>query len=127
MKKLFATLFTLLLISVSTAKAEYMSFQDGMANSKPFALLVYANWADDIGQVADQFEKKHDEYLEKFNFGVLDIASQDTKEFNKKFTINTNLPYVILFKDNGKITRYLQKDCILDDSCFDQRLKFFVN
>ena len=50
-----------------------------------------------------------------------------TKEFNKKFHIYPNLPYVLLFKDGGRVSRYLQQTCILDDACFSERLNMFTN
>ncbi len=128
MKKVLLSLLTLLTLAAGTQVTKAMTYAEGMNNSKPMALLIYANWADDIADVIGKFKAQQGgEYGEQYNFILLDIASEDTKEFNKKYHIYPNLPYVLLYKDNGKISRYLQKDCILDDACFVEKLKFFIN
>lgn len=127
MKKILLTLFILLFCTTTLVKAEAMKFSDGLAQNKPLAVLVYASWADDLSKVMGVFNQKYAEYEDKYNFSLLDIASEDAKEFNKSFQIYPNLPYIILFKERGKITRYIPKNCINDSSCIDQRFKFFVN
>ena len=91
--------------------------------------MIYANWADDVQQVSQAFTQmgQNPLYADKYNFISLDIASKDAKAFNQVYYIHQGLPYVLLFKDRGKFSRYLQKDCVLDNSCFSQKLDSFVN
>lgn len=126
MKKVLLSLFVLICMLVSVRNVQAISFSEGIKDSKPMALLIYANWAEDISDVMAKFKVQEAKYSNTYNFVLLNIASEDTKEFNKKYHIYPNLPYVLLYKDNGKISRYLQKSCVLDDSCFTERLDFFT-
>ncbi len=127
MKKFLSFLFLLTVILFSANQANSMSYEEASNDSKPMALLIYASWADDIDKVKQTFDTLAQRYDKKYNFVTLDIASSDTKVFNKKYHIYPNLPYVLLFKDRGKISRYLQKDCAIDNSCFAQKLDMFSN
>ena len=127
MRKKLLTLFVSLFCTVTFVKADFVKFSDGLAETKPLAVMIYASWADDLDEVSDIFSEKQAIYGDRYNFSELDIASEDAKEFNKSFQIYPNLPYIILFKEKGKITRYIPKSCIEDSSCIDQRFKFFVN
>ena len=127
MKKLILSMLTLLTLAISTQTTKAMTFAEGLNDSKPMALLIYANWADGAADTIGKFKSQQAQYEDRYNFILLDIASEDTKEFNKKYHIYPNLPYVLLYKDNGKVSRYLQKDCVMDDSCFTEKLDFFIN
>ena len=127
MKKFLLSLLVLLTIAAGTHSAKAISYSDAISDSKPMALLVYASWADKLDEVTQKFQNIQTQYAQTYNFVMLDIASQDTKEFNKKFHIYPNLPYVLLFKDGGRVSRYLQQTCILDDACFSERLNMFTN
>ncbi len=127
MKKLILSMLTLLTFAISTQTTKAMTFAEGLNDSKPMALLIYANWADGAADTIGKFKSQQAQYEDRYNFILLDIASEDTKEFNKKYHIYPNLPYVLLYKDNGKVSRYLQKDCVMDDSCFTEKLDFFIN
>ena len=127
MKKLILSMLTLLTFAISTQATKAMTFAEGLNDSKPMALLIYANWADGAADTIGKFKSQQAQYEDRYNFILLDIASEDTKEFNKKYHIYPNLPYVLLYKDNGKVSRYLQKDCVMDDSCFTEKLDFFIN
>ncbi len=126
MKKIIITLLVLLSITLTTQVTKAMSYADAIKSNKPMALLIYATWADDASNVMGKFKAQEAKYGDLYNFVLLDIASEDTKEYNKKYQIYSNLPYVILYRDNGKISRYLQKNCILEDSCFTEKLDFFI-
>lgn len=126
MKKILLSLFILICISASIRNVQAISFSDGIKDSKPMALLIYADWADEISEVMAKFKAQEAKYGNTYNFVLLNIASEDTKEFNKRYHIYPNLPYIILYKDNGKISRYIQKSCVMDDSCFSERLDFFT-
>lgn len=125
MKKILV--FLGLAMFIFMPKANAMTFQEAMAQDKPVALLVYANWADGVNEMRQQFNNMSQTFGDRYNFVTLDIASQDTKYFNSMYHIYPNLPYVLFFKNNGKITRYLQKQCIMDTACFKERLEFFLN
>lgn len=127
MKKVLTFLFLLTVILVNTSKANAISYEEASKDSKPMALLVYASWANDVDKAKQTFSTLAQTYSNKYNFVALDIASSDTKLFNEKFHIYPNLPYVLLFKDKGKVSRYLQKDCAIDSSCFTQKLDMFAN
>lgn len=126
MKKILLSIFSLLIIASNVQIAKAMTFADGISDSKPMALLIYADWADGASEVIGKFNSLGAKYGQSYNFVLMNIASDDTKEFNKKYHIYPNLPYVILYKDNGKISRYLQKNCVMDDACFTEKLDFFI-
>lgn len=116
----------LLTLAGSFQVAKAMTYTEGLKNSKPMVLLIYADWADDKAAMIEKLNAQEKKYGDLYNFVMLNIASEDAKEFNKKYHIYPNLPYVLLYKDSGKISRYLQKNCVLDDSCFAEKLDFFI-
>lgn len=126
MKKILSLLFLLTLLITTIQQANAIKYEEAINESKPLAILVYASWAEDVDAVKDAFDSIQGKY-NNYNFVALDIATADTKEFNKRYPIYANLPYVLLFRDRGKISRYLQKNCILDSSCFAEKLNFFAN
>ena len=96
------------------------ALRDLLAREKPTVTrLVCAAGVGKMGRI--------DAVSPAYNFVYLDIASEDTKLFNQKYHIYPNLPYVLLFKDRGRISRYLQKNCINDEACFTEKLNFFAN
>ena len=127
MKKKLAILFLFVVFCFSLNKANAMKFEEALTQSKPVAVLIYAPWADNINEVMQSYDNMEKSYGNRFNFTKINIATEDAKAFNKTYHIYPNLPYVLFFKDRGKITRYLRKDCILDKACFSERLDFFLN
>lgn len=127
MKKILTVLFLLTAMVAFSADAYAMKYEEALNQSKPFALLVYADWADNVKEVSQTFSTTGLSYADKYNFVTMNIASPDAKAFNQKFHIYPNLPYVLLFRDKGKFSRYLNKDCILSDTCFKDKLDLFVN
>ena len=126
MKKLFLSiLITVLTISASYADGNE-SFQSLLNAKKPLALLVYASWADNVSDVYSVFNEAQKANSVKYNFKVLNIASEETKEYNNNYYISPNLPYVMLYKSQGKITRRLGKECVMDSSCFKEKLDLFA-
>ena len=115
MKKILSTLFLLTVILFNALPSKAITYKEATESNKPMAILVYASWVDNL------------EDSQSYNFVYLDIASEDTKLFNQKYHIYPNLPYVLLFKDRGRISRYLQKNCINDEACFTEKLNFFAN
>ena len=127
MKKILSFLFLSVAFFICTNTVNAMSYEEAIVQSKPFALLVYADWADDVQAVSQNFSAAGLKYASKYNFVSLNIASKDAKAFNKSFHIYPNLPYVLLFRDKGKFSRYLNKECIMKEACFNEKLDFFVN
>ncbi len=103
------------------------SSQASWESGKPSLVLLYATWADDAAACLENFNSLKNIYGNRVNLAVLDIASPQMKVFNKKYVLQPNLPYVMMFKSQGKITRYMFKDCILDDACIVQKTKSFIN
>ena len=83
MKKLILSMLTLLTFAISTQTTKAMTFAEGLNDSKPMALLIYANWADGAADTIGKFKSQQAQYEDRYNFILLDIASEDTKEFNK--------------------------------------------
>ena len=129
MKKVGIALLLLMLSGFCLSKTDAMTFEEGFSQAKPMALLVYADWADDAQKAFQAFTQlgQNPAYAGKYNFITMDIASKDAKAFNQIYHIYPGLPYVLLFKDRGRVSRYLKKDCILDNSCFADKLGLFVN
>lgn len=125
MKKLFAAIFTLIICGTGMVSA--MSFEQAMSQKKPMAVLIYANWADNVQAIVSAYDAMGQQYADKYNFTKINICTEEAKGFNQKYHIYPQLPYVLLFRDNGKISRYLKADCISNDACFKERLDFFVD
>ena len=129
MYKYLSSLFLLICVSffgINSVNAS-MTYEEALSQSKPIAILVYANWADDADKAISAFNMLEQNYSEKFNFVPLNIADASTKPFNNVYHIYPKLPYMLLFRDKGKFSRYLQKDCLLNTSCVTEKMNFFVN
>lgn len=129
MKLILKSLFVFLLLVFLGLKCEAISFSDAYNQSgkKPMILLIYADWAENyMGylNVIDTLEKK---YGNSYNFVKLDIAKPEAATFNSRFSIYQNLPYILMFKDGGKISRYIQGNCAVDYSCVESKMKSFKN
>ena len=89
-------------------------------------VLIYAQWSDGVTDVLQKYETVKRDFSGVFNFTSLDIASKDAKFFNSKFHIYPNLPYMLMFRDNGKVSRYIPQNCVSDVSCVKSKLKSFI-
>jgi len=125
--KRFINMFFAIMLSFSVLSVNALTFEEAYMQTKPMAVVIYADWASGYETVLQAFESANEQFESKYNFVKLNIADKDTAFFNKKYHIYPNLPYVLLFKDRGRISRYLTKDCILDNSCFSDRLNMFAN
>lgn len=129
MRKIFV-LFLLLVgfISINKTIAAPMSFSEGYSQTsrKPLAVLVYATWADNyVGHVRN-FRRLQNEVGNQFNYVELDIASPQAKAYNDRYEIFPKLPYIILFRNNGRVSRLIQRDCASDTSCVKTKMKAFI-
>ena len=104
-----------------------MTYEEALNASKPMALLMYAPWADGVDTVTQNFNAMQQTYGSRYNFVKINIATAEAKTYNQKYHIYTNLPYVLLMRDRGKISRYLPKSCINETSCFQTKLDLFNN
>ena len=106
-----------------------MTFDEAFSqsSSKPMLVLIYAQWADNYQTYLNNFKALEPQFGENFNFVELDIASKDTKSFNSRYHIYPNLPYVLMFRDGGKVSRYIQKSCVLDSACMAEKVKLFIH
>ncbi len=127
MKKILLMLMAIFTVASSVQAVKAATYAEAVKDSKPMAILVYASWADNLDAISKNFTELQQQNGDTFNFVMLDIASADTKEFNKKYYIYPNLPYVLLSRENGKITRNILSDCLQDKACFSQRLNLFIN
>ncbi len=128
MKKIFNLLFIVTILSISITKAQAMTFDQGFSqiNQKPLAVLIYAQWADGYQDSLTNFSKSQQKLGNIYNFVELDIASKDTKAFNQRYSIQPKLPYVSVFTNMGKITRYIDAACTADSDCLNTKLKSFI-
>ena len=128
MRRIPSILFSVVsFIALSAGMVSAMSFDEAMSQNKPMAALIYADWADNAQTINSTYDAIGQQYASKYNFTKVNICTAEAKGFNQKYHIYPKLPYVLLFKDNGKVSRYLTKDCVMDSSCFKERLDFFVN
>ena len=119
---LFLFIFTILF---SIQRSNAATFEEAMSQSKPIALIVYADWADDSQSMLGIFNQLEQLYGSSYNFVKINIAKPETKAYNQRFYIYPNLPYVMLFRDKGRISRYIQKDCALNSSCIKDKMDIF--
>lgn len=130
MKKLLTLIFIFCAIASITLKAssETMKFQEAFDQSgtKPMLILVYAQWADGYQNYIKQFRTVQNEFGDTFNYVEMDIADKDTKNFNNIYHIYPNLPYILMFRNGGKISRYLPRDCAADSACMITKIKTFL-
>ena len=105
-----------------------MTFEEGFSQSSktPVLVLVYADWADGYPSFLQTYQSIQQRFVGLYNFTELNIASKDAKFFNSKFHIYPKLPYVLMFKDNGKVSRYIQNTCSNDANCLADKLKSFI-
>lgn len=126
MRKFFTLIAVLFLFAVLRVNA--MSFEEAYAQStsKPMLVLIYADWADQYLSYVQAFDALQTQFAENYNFVTLNIASPDTKAFNARYHIYPNLPYILMFRDGGKVSRYIPKNCVLDENCVVPKLKSFI-
>ena len=114
-------------MGVFAATQTTMTFEEGIKQSKAMALYLYADWADGAEQGKTAFNQMKSRYSDKYNFITLNIADKDAKAFNKMYHIYPNLPYVLLFRDGTRFSRFINMECLNSPSCFSGKLDVFVN
>jgi len=114
MKK-FLLLITLILVGITSVSAA-VSFS---------AAKVYADWADGYQNALLQFRKIQKEYGTSYDYVELNIAKKETKEYSDNYQIMAGLPYVMLYRKNCKIAKYLDKNCTSSYSCINSGMQTF--
>ena len=127
MKKLLLSLLVCSSLIFGVIKCQAATYEELVAQSKPSAILIYADWIDNVQPTLTAFDAMQPIYGKKFGFAKVNICDKEAKAFNQRNYIYPNLPYIILFKDRGRISRIINRDCILDDACIKERFDFFAN
>ena len=128
MKKFLKSLIVLFILAVFVGESKAMTFEQAFSqvNRKPMAVLIYAKWAAGYQTSLQQFRIVKSQLSSVYNFVELDLASNDARAFNERFQIYQHLPYVLMFKDGGKISRYIPQDCAYSANCTATKLKSFI-
>ena len=125
MKRLLVLTLFLLAGSLSSFAATFeQAFQD--SDRKPMLVLLYATWADGYQSCINSFRQVEAELGQRFNYVELDIASKDAKSFNKKYSFDQNLPYVMIYRNMGKVSRRITTECAMSPSCMIPKIKAFL-
>ena len=128
MKKIFSLSLFLVFIFGFFMQAKAMGFVEAYnkSASKPAAILVYADWASNIDGVLNNFRKVQAKQKDKYNFVILNIADRQAKVFNSKYYFYSGIPYIFLIKNNGKVTKVIQQDCLQSTSCIVDKMSTFT-
>lgn len=127
MKKFVCFLFSLVLFSGIKANAT-TTFENAYSQcgTKPMLVLIYADWADNYKTYLEQFKIVQREFGDTYNYVELNIANKDTKNYNRRYRIYPNLPYVMMYRNSGKISRFIPQNCAIDSRCMIPKIKSFI-
>lgn len=120
MKKI---ILSLLMLFICGASVHAMKYEEALQSSKPFAILVYADWADDVQYYLQTFNLMATKYSNKYNFVPINICTKEAKAYIQNNTITAGIPYVIVTKSTGKISRRLRSDCARSEACIIEKLE----
>lgn len=128
MRKIAYLLLVALFLFLGVKANASVSFDEAFSNlsSKPMLVLVYAEWADNYQTFLEKFRALESEFGNEFNYVELDIAKPEAKSFNARYHIYPNLPYVLMYRDGGKVSRYIQRNCAINESCMIPRIRSFA-
>lgn len=131
MKRFFAivSIFVLLALTSLQVNAKVLDFAEGfsLCDKKPLLVLIVADWSEASSAAKKQFKLVQKAYADKLNFAVLDVADDDAAYYNSKFRFEQNIPYIMFFRNGGKVSRFLNQECALNaKSCIIPRVKSFL-
>ena len=126
MKILLLSFLIFLSFVFGITKCRADSYSEIVNQTKPAVILVYADWADNVDTALTAFNDMQSVYKKEYSFATVNICQEEAKEFNQRNYIYPNLPYVLLSKDKGRVTRLINRDCLSDESCIKDRLTFFA-
>jgi thiol-disulfide isomerase/thioredoxin len=100
MKKVFLLSIFLLTILFSDApKTNAVTFDEAMSQSKPIALFLYADWADNAQSMLGVFNQMEQQYGNSYNFVKINIGNKDAwYGFNSAYN-----RYSTLFSSKSRI------------------------
>lgn len=128
MKKLFITCFVFL---CTLTAVNAIGFNDAIGKSaeKPALIFVYAKWAPDYQVHLANFNRLKQELGAEVSYVDMDISNPGNSEaadFNKKYYVYPNLPYVIMLRSGGNVCRYIPNECSKDYSCSKAKASAFL-
>ena len=117
-----------MMININKSDAKVVSFEEAFSqtSTKPMAVLIYSDWADNYQNFIINFRNLQNHFGNNFNFVELDIASKEMKAFNDRYEMYPKIPYIILYRNSGKVSRIIQRNCVLDSSCAITKMKSFL-
>ena len=127
--RLFLYLFVLVnMFFLSILQVKALSFEEAFSqvSRTPMVVLIYADWANGYESSIAQFRIAKNALSNNFNFVELDITKKEARAFNEKFHIYPKLPYILMFRDGGKVSRYIPRDCAQSSACVISKLKSFI-
>lgn len=125
MKKLIAILIMSALTLSVKAAVKYSDAYE-VNDTKPMAVLIYADWADNYQNYLSEFRKIQQELGDIYNYVELDLASEDARNYTEQNMILTKLPYIMLYRSKGRFARVLERSCASDASCAAPKMKSFI-
>ena len=131
MKK-FLTILSIIILStviVPFVQAKEIPFSQGysMCDSKPLITLVTAKWSSSNQEVINEFKLLQQYFGTRFNYSIVDITLPQAQDYNKHFRIEQNLPYVMFYRNGGKVSRYLNRECASNaKSCLIPKIKSLI-
>lgn len=127
MKKIVIFMALLIFGSLS-ANAAVMNYKTAAAQngSKPMAVLIYADWAENANTILSRFKKVEQKLSKSYNFVELNIAQEEAKAFNENYVINTKMPYILLLRTNGRFSMIINRDCASSSKCISDKMRTFA-
>ena len=128
MKKVLNLILVLFFLFLSVNSSNAMTFDEAYSDVSrtPMVALIYADWADDAQNCIQQYRTVQAHFGNQFNFAELNITKPEAKSFTEKYHIYPKLPYIIMFRDGGKVSRYIPRDCANSASCISSKLRSFI-
>lgn len=124
----FIIAFILLVLTIIPSYAASTNFSNALSqnSSKPMIVLIYAPWASGYQSSINAFRKAQDKLNNDYNFVEVDITKPEAASYNSKFPIYTNLPNIMLIRNNARISKFLDYNCSRDTSCIIQKANLFI-
>ena len=127
MKNYLTLLLIFLVAIICFQKVQATTYEEIVSSPKPGAVLIYADWADNVQPALAAFGTVEQSFSGRYSFAKINICTKDAKAFNQRNYIYPNLPYVLLFKERGRMSRSVSSDCLLNESCIREKLDIFAN
>lgn len=128
MNRILKSLFLLVFAVLISIPVQALTFDEAynQSYSKPMVVLLYVDWAENVESIKQQYKTVASQLGSIYNFTAIDIAKSEAKSFNDRFNIYPKLPYAIMFRDAGKISRFIPRECVSDEKCLANKLQSFI-